>query len=110
MATTTQFTDTQARGDQLKGSQYKDDPYKSDSQHVASDQVDRLARSAHDAVDRAASAANSAADSVAAQTEKLNRARAQALTSATTYLQEKPLQALGLAVIAGYFLARLTRH
>ncbi len=54
--------------------------------------VDALAKSAHEAVDRSAQALHEATDSLAA---------------VDNFAREKPLQAIGLATLAGFLLARV---
>ncbi len=69
--------------------------------------VERLASGAHQTVDRIASAAAATAARLGNQTEQLNAARARARQVCSTYVQEKPLAALGIAVVAGFLLGRL---
>lgn len=71
--------------------------------------VDRLAQSAHDAVDRAASAASSVYDRVSDKGEELMQMPEDWLDAARDYVRERPLQAIGMAVAAGYLLSVLMR-
>ena len=71
--------------------------------------VDRLSQSAHDAVDRAASAASTYAERFGEKGEELMQMPQDWLDTARDYVRENPLQAVGVAVAAGYLLSILMR-
>jgi ElaB/YqjD/DUF883 family membrane-anchored ribosome-binding protein len=71
--------------------------------------VDRLSQSAHDAVDRAASAASAYAERFGEKGEELMQMPQDWLDTARDYVRENPLQAVGMAVAAGYLLSILMR-
>ncbi|HYR35556.1 MAG TPA: DUF883 C-terminal domain-containing protein [Burkholderiales bacterium] len=68
--------------------------------------VDRLSQSAHEAVDKAASYA----ERVSAKGERLMEMQEDWFDTAREYVREKPLQALGIALAAGYLLHMITRR
>jgi ElaB/YqjD/DUF883 family membrane-anchored ribosome-binding protein len=72
--------------------------------------VDRLSQSAHDAVDKAASVASSYAERFSSKGDELMQMQEDWIDSARDYVREKPLQALGIALAAGYLLHMLTRR
>jgi ElaB/YqjD/DUF883 family membrane-anchored ribosome-binding protein len=72
--------------------------------------VDRLSQSAHDAVDKAASMASSYAERFGAKGEQLMQMQEDWFDTAREYVREKPLQALGMALAAGYLLHMITRR
>jgi ElaB/YqjD/DUF883 family membrane-anchored ribosome-binding protein len=72
--------------------------------------VDRLSQSAHDAVDKAASVASSYAERFSSKGEELMQMQEDWMDSARGYVREKPLQALGIALAAGYLLHMITRR
>ena len=80
--------------------------------------VDRAASTAHDAVDRVAdrvgpaigrirSVATETADSVSARAGDVGSMGDELVESARSYVRERPLAALGVAVVAGILLSRL---
>ena len=71
--------------------------------------VDRMSQSAHDTIDRAASVASSAYDRVTSKGEEFMQMHEDWIDAAREYVREKPLQALGIAVAAGYLLHMITR-
>lgn len=73
---------------------------------AAASTVDAAAQSAHDAVDRSAEVLHQAAESLAAQGANVHELQESALNAVDTYMREKPLQAIGLAALAGFLLAR----
>lgn len=75
---------------------------------AAAGKVDAAARSAHDAVDRSAQALHQAAEALAVQGATVQELQATALNTLDTVLREKPLQAIGMAALAGFLLARAT--
>ena len=72
--------------------------------------VDRLSQSAHQAVDRAAGAAAAYAERFGEKGDELMQMPQDWLESAREYVRENPLQAVGIAVAAGYLLRILTRR
>ena len=72
--------------------------------------VDRLAQSAHEAVDKTASVASSYADRFSTKGEELMQMQEDWMTTARDYVRDNPLQALGIAVAAGYLLHVITRR
>ncbi|HET7198834.1 MAG TPA: DUF883 C-terminal domain-containing protein [Burkholderiales bacterium] len=71
--------------------------------------VDRLSQSAHQAVDRAASAASSYAERFGERGEELMQMPQDWLDTARDYVRENPMQAVGMALAAGYLLSILMR-
>ncbi len=72
--------------------------------------IDRMSQSAHDAVDKAANVASSYADRFSAKGGELLEMRDDWMGAARDYIRENPLQALGIAVAAGYLLHMITRR
>jgi ElaB/YqjD/DUF883 family membrane-anchored ribosome-binding protein len=72
--------------------------------------VDRLSQSAHDAVDKAASVASTYAERFSSKGDELMQMQEDWVESARDYVREKPLQALGIALAAGYLLHMITRR
>jgi ElaB/YqjD/DUF883 family membrane-anchored ribosome-binding protein len=72
--------------------------------------VDRLSQSAHQAVDRAASAAAAYAERFGDKGEELMQMPQDWLETARDYVRENPMQAVGIAVAAGYLLSILMRR
>ena len=72
--------------------------------------IDRVSQSAHDAVDKAATMASSYADRFGAKGEQLMDVRDEWMGAARDFVRENPLQALGIAVAAGYLLHMITRR
>jgi ElaB/YqjD/DUF883 family membrane-anchored ribosome-binding protein len=72
--------------------------------------VDRLSQSAHDAVDKAASVASTYAERFSSKGDELMQMQEDWMDSARDYVREKPLQALGIALAAGYLLHMITRR
>ena len=67
--------------------------------------VDKIASGAHQAVDRIASAATSAASQFGVKGEDFMMARDRVVD----YVRTKPVTALGIALAAGFIIARITR-
>jgi ElaB/YqjD/DUF883 family membrane-anchored ribosome-binding protein len=70
--------------------------------------VDRMSTAAHESVDKLASTANSTADRFSTQTRRVTEAPARALESSKTWVQAKPLEAVGIALAFGFIVGRLT--
>jgi ElaB/YqjD/DUF883 family membrane-anchored ribosome-binding protein len=60
-------------------------------------------------LDKGAARAARAAQSLEDEAAKLARGTDKFLETSANYIAAHPLQSLGLAIAAGYFLARLTR-
>jgi ElaB/YqjD/DUF883 family membrane-anchored ribosome-binding protein len=71
--------------------------------------VDRLSQTAHQAVDRAASAASAYAERFGEKSEEFMQMPQDWLETARDYVRENPMQAVGMAVAAGYLLSILMR-
>ena len=72
------------------------------------DNIERVSQSAHKAVDRAASVASDYAERIGAKGEQLMSMHEDWFETARDYVREKPLQAIGIAVAAGYLLHLIT--
>jgi ElaB/YqjD/DUF883 family membrane-anchored ribosome-binding protein len=70
--------------------------------------VDRMSSAAHDTVDKLASNAANVADRFSEQTRRVTDAPAQALDYSKSWIQDKPLEAVGMALAIGFVLGRLT--
>ena len=70
--------------------------------------VDRMSSAAHETVDKLASNAAQVADRFSEQTRRVTEAPAQALDYSKSWIQEKPLEAVGVALAVGFILGRLT--
>ena len=81
--------------------------------------VERVAQSAHDAIDRVAakaapaveklrSSASGAADTMQARADRFVEMEEHWVESTRNYVRENPLTALGIAVVAGVLLSRLS--
>jgi len=71
--------------------------------------IDRVARAAHDTVDKVAQAAGPAADWLNQSAEQLRRQQEQLVDGSRSYIRERPLVAIGVALAAGYLVGRLMR-
>lgn len=74
----------------------------------ARNSVDRAASAAHSTVDKLASGASSVAGKVSDQAHRLSDAPLQAVDHSRAYIKDYPLQAVGVALLAGFVLGRLT--
>ncbi|HSU63629.1 MAG TPA: hypothetical protein VLJ12_07155 [Burkholderiales bacterium] len=72
------------------------------------DRIERMSQSAHDAIDKAASVASDYAGRVSAKSEEWMAMPQDWMESARDYVREKPFQALGIALAAGYLLHLIT--
>ncbi|WP_421955974.1 DUF883 family protein [Polaromonas sp.] len=66
--------------------------------------VERVAGGAHEAVDKLANTANR----FSGQTHRLTEAPARALETSRSWVQERPLEAVGVALALGFILGRLS--
>lgn len=73
---------------------------------AAGREIDAAAETAHDAIDHCAAALQAAAASLATQGEDARQLRERALTMFDALMRDKPLQAMSLAALAGFLLAR----
>ena len=67
--------------------------------------VDRLATGAHETVDRLAGVANQSAEALDRRSRHLRDQSTQLGESCRSYVQDKPLTALGIAAAAGFLLS-----
>lgn len=70
--------------------------------------VDSLSSAAHQTVDSLASSASHVADRFADETRKISEAPGKAVTYSKTRIQDRPLEAVGIALAVGFILGRLT--
>jgi ElaB/YqjD/DUF883 family membrane-anchored ribosome-binding protein len=77
--------------------------------HAAGPAMDRMATSAHGVIDTVADAATSAVETLGIKGDQLNDAQQKLTEAARTYMREKPVASLGIAVAAGWILSRLLR-
>ncbi len=71
--------------------------------------IDRVAQAAHQTVDKVAQAAAPAADWISDNAEQLRRQQEQLLEGARSYVRDRPLVAVGVALAAGYLIGRMSR-
>lgn len=71
--------------------------------------LDRMSQGAHQAVDRATQTAQSLAERVYEKSDELMTAKDEWVEVTRSYVREHPMQAIGIAVAAGYILSLLTR-
>lgn len=72
--------------------------------------VERMSSAAHETVDKLASNATHVADRFSDQTRRVTEAPARAVEFSKSWVQEKPLEAIGVALALGFILGRLTSH
>ena len=70
--------------------------------------VDSLSASAHQTVDSLAGSAGHVVDRFADETRKISEAPAKALGYSKTCIQDRPLEAVGIALALGFIFGRLT--
>ncbi len=70
--------------------------------------VDRVSSAAHQTVDQLAAGATNVADRFSEQTRWVTEAPNKALDYSRTWVQEKPMQAIGTALALGFIVGRLT--
>jgi ElaB/YqjD/DUF883 family membrane-anchored ribosome-binding protein len=70
--------------------------------------VDSLSASAHQTVDSLAGKAGHVADRFADETRKISEAPGKALDYSKTCIQDRPLEAVGIALALGFVFGRLT--
>jgi ElaB/YqjD/DUF883 family membrane-anchored ribosome-binding protein len=70
--------------------------------------VDSLSSAAHSTVEKFASSANHTADRFSDETRRVAEAPAYALACSKSWVQDRPLEAVGAALALGFILGRLT--
>ena len=70
--------------------------------------IDRVAAMAHQAVDKAAGAAVPTAEWLSEQGASLNATQQKLVADTCSYVSAHPLKSLGMAVLAGFLLSRIT--
>ena len=71
--------------------------------------IDRAAQAAHQTIDKVAQAAAPAADWVNQNAEQLKQQQEALLEGCRSYVRDRPLVAVGVAIAAGYLIGRLAR-
>jgi ElaB/YqjD/DUF883 family membrane-anchored ribosome-binding protein len=71
--------------------------------------VDKVAAKVNPAVERARAVAQNSADTLHAKLDDLGSVREEWAESCRSYVRERPLTALGVAVLAGFLLSRWIR-
>ena len=70
--------------------------------------IDSMSSTAHSTIDKLATSASHTAHRFADQTKRLTEAPVKAFESSKSWVQEKPLEAVGAALAVGFILGRLT--
>lgn len=70
--------------------------------------VDRVSTAAHETVDKLASEASSLSSRISDQARCMSDAPRQALDCSKSWVQDKPLEAVGLALALGFIVGRLS--
>lgn len=76
----------------------------------ALDTVGLVTNVAHGAVNRLSSGAAQVADRVGEQAARVSEASGRAVESSKSWIQDKPLEAVGMALALGFVIGRLTAH
>lgn len=71
--------------------------------------VTRLADAAHQTVDKLASSAAHVAERFAGDAQRVKDAPREALEYSKSWVQDKPLEAVGAALVIGFLIGRLSR-
>jgi ElaB/YqjD/DUF883 family membrane-anchored ribosome-binding protein len=71
--------------------------------------IDKVAAMAHQAVDKAAASAMPAADWIDEKSGKFDATQKKLVNDTCAYISANPLTSIGLAVLAGFLLSRMTR-
>jgi ElaB/YqjD/DUF883 family membrane-anchored ribosome-binding protein len=71
-------------------------------------QVERMSETAHSAVDRAAQTAEQIAQRLGEKSDELLAMKEDYIHSTREYVRENPFAAVGIALAAGYLLAKIT--
>lgn len=72
------------------------------------DRIERMSQSAHEAIDKAATVASEYAGRMSEKGEEWMAMPQDWMEAARDYVREKPWQALGIALAAGYLLHLIT--
>lgn len=72
--------------------------------------VDKLASTAHQATDHVTRTANQAGSAIESAADRIKREQARMVDCCSTYVREKPMQSLGMALGAGFLLGLLARR
>ena len=80
------------------------------TQQQSEDRIERMSQSAHDAIDKTANVASDYAGRISAKGEEWMAMPQDWMEAARDYVREKPFQALGIALAAGYLLHLITRR
>ena len=72
--------------------------------------VDRMSTAAHDTINKLAGGASNVADKFSNQARWVSEAPNRALDTSKSWVQNKPLEAVGLALVLGFIVGRLTAH
>lgn len=70
--------------------------------------MDRVSTAAHQTVDKLASEATHVADRFSEQAHWVVEAPSRALDCSKSWIQDKPLEAVGVALVLGFIVGRLT--
>lgn len=73
----------------------------------AHETVDRLSAAAHQTVDKIAVGAADAAERLSCQARRMNEASSHALESSKSWVQSRPLEAVGVALALGFIMGRM---
>lgn len=73
----------------------------------AHETVERLSSAAHHTVDKLAGGAAEMADRFSGQARWMSETPPRVLASSKSWIQEKPLEAVGIALAVGYFVGRM---
>jgi len=76
----------------------------------ALDAVGLVTSVAHGAVNRLSSGATHVADRVSENATRVSEASGRAVESSKSWIQDKPLEAVGMALVLGFIIGRLTAH
>ena len=74
---------------------------------MAHEVVSRVASGAHDTVDRIADATNQAADTLSTKGQEINELQERWLEKVREYVEDNPVQSLGIALASGFLLSRI---
>jgi ElaB/YqjD/DUF883 family membrane-anchored ribosome-binding protein len=70
--------------------------------------IDSLSSTAHETVDKLATSAGNTASRFADQTRRLTEAPGKAVDHSTSMIQNRPFEAVGIALALGFIVGRLT--
>ena len=70
--------------------------------------LDTASSTAHETIDKIAGSATSTADRFSEQTRRITEAPGRAIESTKSWVQDKPLEAVGAALALGFIFGRLT--